>query len=78
MRSLNVGNTELMIMELLSLTLPLIFLILLSFLVRKAVSSGVRDAMSSNGSPASGGTEPSASEASTGATRAGSWRGRSI
>ena len=59
MRSFNVGNTELMIMELLSLALPLIFL----FLVRKAVSSGVWDAMSSNGSPASRGTEPSASEA---------------
>jgi uncharacterized membrane protein len=63
MRSFNVGNTELMIMEPLSLALPLIFLIMLFFLVRKAVSSGVRDAMSSNVSPASRGTEPSASEA---------------
>ncbi len=63
MRSFNVGNTELMIMELLSPALPLIFLILLFFLVRKAVSSGVWDAMSSNGSPTSRGTEPSASEA---------------
>jgi uncharacterized membrane protein len=63
MRSFNVGNTELMIMELLSLALPLIVLILPIFLVRKAVSSGIRDAMSSNGSPASQGTEPSASEA---------------
>ncbi len=50
-------------MELLSLALPLIFLILLFFLVRKAVSSRVWDAMSSNGSPASRETEPSASEA---------------
>jgi uncharacterized membrane protein len=63
MLSFNVGNTELMIMELLSLALPLIFLILLFFLVRKAVSSGVRDATSSNVSPASRGTEPSAGEA---------------
>ncbi len=59
MRSFNVGNTELMIMELLSLALPLIFL----YLMRKAVSSGVWDAMSSNGSSTSLGTEPSASEA---------------
>ena len=63
MRSFNVGNTELIIMELLSLAMPLIILILLFFLVSKAVSSSVRDATSSNGSPASRGTEPSASEA---------------
>jgi len=60
MRSFNVSNTELMIMELLSLALPLI---LLFFLVRKAVSRGIQDAMSSNGSPANQGTEPSASAA---------------
>ena len=46
MRSFNVGNTELMIMEPLSLALPLIFLIMLFFVVRKAVSSGVWDARS--------------------------------
>src|ERR687898_553963 len=63
MRRFNVGNTELMIMELLSLALPLIVLILPFFLVRKAVNSGIQDAISSNGSPASQGTEPSASEA---------------
>jgi hypothetical protein len=78
MRSFNVGNTELMIMELLSLALPLIFLILLFFLVRKAVSSGVWDAMSSNGSSASRGPSRPLARPSTGTTRAGSWRGRSI
>jgi hypothetical protein len=73
MRSFNVGNTELVITELLSLALSLTFLILLFFLVRRAVSSGVRDARSSNGSPASQGTEPSASEAFDRRYAAGSW-----
>jgi putative membrane protein len=49
MRSFNVGNTELMVMELLSLALPLIFLVLLFFLVRRAVSGGVRDAADTGG-----------------------------
>jgi uncharacterized membrane protein len=49
MRSFNVGNTELMVMELLSLALPLIFLVLLFFLVRRAVSGGVRDAAGTGG-----------------------------
>jgi len=46
MRSFDIVNTELVIMELLMLATPLI---LLYFLVRKAVSGGVRDAAGSGG-----------------------------
>jgi uncharacterized membrane protein len=49
MRSFDIVNTELVIMELLMLATPLVLLILLYFLVRKAVSGGVRDAGGSGG-----------------------------
>ena len=62
MRSFSVSNAELMIIkELLSLALPLIFLILLYFPVRKALGSGVQDTMSSDGLSESRGAEPPAS-----------------
>jgi uncharacterized membrane protein len=49
MRNFNIGNTELIIVELLMLAAPLIFLVLLFFVVRKAVSGGARDAVGSGG-----------------------------
>ena len=70
MRSFDIVNTELVTMELLMLAVPLVLLILLYFLVRKAVSGGVRDA----GDPGVWTEERSASprrRCSTGATPTG-------
>ena len=53
MRSFSIGNTELMM-----LAAPVILLALMCFLVRKAVSGGVRDAA---GSVGSSGGEPGVS-----------------